>query len=232
MKKKIDVPKLILSGRKREYSLYTEDERRNVVIEYLFEGKSHRQLDQDVLGLDSSESRGYQAMGILHYIGLKNDFKGLFQECTVDEAIEIIEDANDEAYKLLLTILKGNDNQKSLFEYDIELETDNEFTSVEGGKRCIYTTRYERNPKLRREAINIHGTTCAVCGFDFYKRYGEIGKDYIEIHHIKPLFEISESIEVNPQTDLIPVCSNCHRMIHRKRNEVMSIEKLKACLKK
>ena len=70
MKKKIDVPKLILSGRKREYSLYTEDERRNVVIEYLFEGKSHRQLDQDVLGLDSSESRGYQAMGILHYIGL------------------------------------------------------------------------------------------------------------------------------------------------------------------
>lgn len=140
MKKKIDVPKLILSGRKREYSLYTEEERRNVVIEYLFEGKSHRQLDQDVLGLDSSESRGYQAMGILHYIGLKNDFKGLFQECTVDEAIEIIEDANDEAYKLLLTILKGNDNQKSLFEYDIELETDNEFTSVEGGKRCTYTT--------------------------------------------------------------------------------------------
>ena len=133
---------------------------------------------------------------------------------------------------MLLTILKGNDNQKSLFEYDIELETDNEFTSVEGGKRCIYTTRYERNPKLRREAINIHGTICAVCGFDFYKRYGEIGKDYIEIHHIKPLFEIGESIEMNPQTDLIPVCSNCHRMIHRKRNEVMSIEKLKACLKK
>ena len=97
---------------------------------------------------------------------------------------------------------------------------------AEGKKKKIYTTKYERNPKLRKKAIEIPGTKCEICGFDFEKTYGEVGKGFIEVHHINPLFEYAEEMEVNPKTDLICVCSNCHRMLHRRRDKVMDINDL------
>ena len=50
---------------------------------------------------------------------------------------------------------------------------------------------------------------------NFVERYGEIGKEFIEIHHLNPISETDGEHEVNPATDLIPLCSNCHSMIHR-----------------
>ena len=101
----------------------------------------------------------------------------------------------------------------------------------EGKKLGIYTTKYERNPQNRKQAIRIHGTKCMVCGFDFGVTYGKIGKDFIEVHHTKPLYSLNEEIIVNPETDLVCVCSNCHRMIHRKRNSIISVEELKDIIK-
>lgn len=97
----------------------------------------------------------------------------------------------------------------------------------EGATRSYYGKRYERNPKNRAKAIEIHGLNCKGCGFNFEKVYGERGKDFIEIHHVNPLSTIQEEVAINPETDLIPVCSNCHRMIHRKKDKVLSIEELK-----
>ena len=57
---------------------------------------------------------------------------------------------------------------------------------------------------------------CEVCGFDFSEMYGELGKDYIEAHHIKPISEMSEN-EKTDINDIVLLCSNCHSMIHRKR---------------
>jgi 5-methylcytosine-specific restriction enzyme A len=100
----------------------------------------------------------------------------------------------------------------------------------EGKIRKLYTTLYERNPKNRRDAIKIHGTVCQACGFDFEKTYGEIGKDYIEVHHIKPLSDGDGPVKVNAATDLICVCSNCHRMIHRRKDKVLSLKELQLLL--
>lgn len=97
----------------------------------------------------------------------------------------------------------------------------------EGKKKFIYTTKYERSPENRRKAIEYHGLSCATCGFNFSKVYGSLGADYIEIHHIKPLFSTEEEIIVDPFKDLIPLCSNCHRMVHRHKNEILSISELK-----
>lgn len=72
----------------------------------------------------------------------------------------------------------------------------------------------------RQECIKIHGCVCNICGFDFEKAYGKAGKDYIEVHHITPVGQLSsaEGYEgTDPQKDLIPVCSNCHSMLHRKK---------------
>lgn len=68
------------------------------------------------------------------------------------------------------------------------------------------------------------------CGFNFEQAYGDRGKDYIEVHHIRPLASNNEEVEVNPETDMIVVCANCHRIIHRKKNDILSLEALKKLL--
>lgn len=98
---------------------------------------------------------------------------------------------------------------------------------MEGGKRKYLTTRYERVPANRLTAIRIHGTTCQVCGFNFEEHYGELGKDYIEVHYLRPLSSLEEEVEVDPVHDLACLCANCHRMMHRTGDHVMTVEELK-----
>ncbi|MFQ8632396.1 MAG: HNH endonuclease [Intestinibacter bartlettii] len=107
------------------------------------------------------------------------------------------------------------------------LETIEIENRVEGKRKKIYTTKYERNPKNRKEAIKIHGTRCMVCDFDFEEVYGEFGKDFIEVHHTKPLYSLEDEVEINPEEDLVCLCSNCHRMIHRRRDKILTVEELK-----
>lgn len=104
------------------------------------------------------------------------------------------------------------------------IETENE---VEGKQKKIYTTKYERSYKNREKAIKIHGTRCMVCDFDFEEAYGELGKDFIEVHHTKPLYSLEDEVEINPEENLVCLCSNCHRMIHRRRDKILSVEELK-----
>ena len=54
---------------------------------------------------------------------------------------------------------------------------------------------------------------CQVCGTNFEKTYGDLGKAFIEVHHLYPVAQGER--QVNPIEDLIPLCSNCHSMIHR-----------------
>lgn len=96
----------------------------------------------------------------------------------------------------------------------------------EGKKVAYYTTRHERKAKNRRNAIRIHGKNCQGYGFDFEKIYGEIGKGFIEVHHTKPLYKEDSEIEINPNTDLICVCSNCHRIIHRRKDSIVTLKEL------
>ncbi len=112
-------------------------------------------------------------------------------------------------------------------ESSINDEVDSDFTSnfSEGKVRVTYSTIYERNPKLRKAALNIHGYDCKACGLNFEKRYGEYGKGFIHVHHIKPISKAGEG-SVNPKTDLIPVCPNCHAMIHKPKDKVLSIPEL------
>lgn len=102
----------------------------------------------------------------------------------------------------------------------------------EGAKRQITVNAYERNPEARKECIAHYGYKCQACGFDFEKIYGERGKGFIHVHHIVPLSKIGESYKVKPTKDLIPVCPNCHAMIHRDKENTLTVEKLKDILNK
>ena len=50
------------------------------------------------------------------------------------------------------------------------------------------------------------------------------------MHHVVPLSTVDEQVEVNPENDMIVVCSNCHRMIHRRRNVVLTLDELKSMI--
>lgn len=118
--------------------------------------------------------------------------------------------------------------QYETIQSDIELEVEQYYKVQKEGKAIqYYVKKYERNPKNRMKAIKIHGLTCFGCGFNFGEKYGELGKNFIEIHHIKPLSTLEEEVEIDPETDLVPLCANCHRMVHRKKDEVLSVEELK-----
>ncbi|MGY3190391.1 HNH endonuclease [Lysinibacillus sp. TE18511] len=92
--------------------------------------------------------------------------------------------------------------------------------------------KYERSLKNRAKAIEIHGTICKACGFNFNEYYGvELARHFIEIHHVVPLSELEEGKPIDPNTDLIPLCSNCHSMIHKKRDLTLSVDDLREIIK-
>ena len=97
---------------------------------------------------------------------------------------------------------------------------------LEGKQIKTVTNRYERNPIARKLCLDHYGYNCSVCNFNFYEVYGEIGKEFIHVHHLTEISQIGEQYMVNPVDDLRPVCANCHSMLHR-RKPAYSIEELK-----
>ncbi len=114
---------------------------------------------------------------------------------------------------------------------DIEAdELEDKGPQKEGAIKEYYGKRYERSPINRKKAIQIHGIACNVCGFNFEAVYGARGADYIDVHHVKQISTFTEEQYVDPQTDLITLCSNCHRMIHRKPNDILTVDQLKSII--
>lgn len=93
----------------------------------------------------------------------------------------------------------------------------------EGAKKQITVNAYERNKEAREKCIEYYKKInngiikCEICGFEFSEVYGEKFKEKIHIHHIKELSEIGEEYIVDPIKDLLPVCPNCHMILHSKR---------------
>ena len=104
-----------------------------------------------------------------------------------------------------------------------EVEDLSEFP--EGAKTRITVNRYERDRRNRKAAIAFHGIACLACNVRMAERYGEIADDFIHIHHTKSL---STGDEYTPdvKTDLIPLCPNCHAVVHLV-NPPMTLEELR-----
>lgn len=90
-------------------------------------------------------------------------------------------------------------------------------TSVIETRKYAYHRKIERNRTAARQAKKFHGTRCQACALDFGERYGDLGKGFIEAHHLRPIATLEEGIPVTYDlaTDFAVLCSNCHRMIHR-----------------
>ena len=101
----------------------------------------------------------------------------------------------------------------------------------EGALRRISVNSYERNPEARRKCLEHYGAICVICGFDFAKTYGSVGKGFIHVHHLKELSEVKKEYKVDPINDLRPICPNCHAIVHR-RKPVYSISEAQVFLQK
>lgn len=100
----------------------------------------------------------------------------------------------------------------------------------EGRRIEFYGTKYERDPRLRRSFLNSQPKPykCEVCGMDFESIYGDLGKDVIEVHHKRPLSIDGIEQEIQPTGEyLVCLCANCHRMIHKNQNTIMTVDELK-----
>lgn len=101
----------------------------------------------------------------------------------------------------------------------------------EGSKTSYFGTRYERRKDLRVKAIAIHGLDCKACGFNFEQAYGDHAKAFIHVHHVVPISDFGGQKAVNPETDLVTLCANCHAVVHRKRDMTLSLDELKSILR-
>ena len=164
-------------------------------------------------------------------VALRND---LSFDCLSDDPIFSLAELNQKYPEVRWTpqsggvLLNEEISLKLLEKCDIELvsKSSDDIKYIEGEKQIISIATYDRSAQARQECIKAWGYQCAVCGFDFGAVYGEYGKGYIEVHHLKPISEKDGEYEVSPIEDLRPVCANCHRMLHKSK-QTLSIEELK-----
>tara|TARA_R110002049_G_scaffold304419_1_gene499596 strand:+ start:642 stop:1175 length:534 start_codon:yes stop_codon:yes gene_type:complete len=104
-------------------------------------------------------------------------------------------------------------------------EVSNPEVYLEGATSVISVNAYERNPRARAACIDHYGYKCFICNFRFEKFYGDIGKEYIHVHHEVPLSEVKKEYVVDPIRDLKPLCPNCHAIVH-KTDPPMRVENL------
>ncbi|MEZ8547374.1 HNH endonuclease [Vibrio sp. T3Y01] len=101
----------------------------------------------------------------------------------------------------------------------------------EGALQTVKVNRFERNQKARDVCISHHGASCKVCDINFVQTYGNLGAGFIHVHHIVPISEICNEYEIDPVNDLVPVCPNCHAMLHRK-TPPLTVEQLREITRK
>lgn len=113
---------------------------------------------------------------------------------------------------------------RELYNSQDVLEIESGFAVKEGQTIYRLHKSKERNASLvkrkKNQILKKHGKLeCEVCQMDFEAKYGKLGAGFIECHHIIPLSEISDNTTTHLK-DLALVCSNCHRMLHRKGNNI------------
>lgn len=181
-------------------------------------------------------TRTMNSFGINYYLeqilnekgvnGLKTALRAFYQHIEYYEevsgaSVKKGREIYDKYYELV-----RNDFGETIFPN--EVETDRKY--FEGKTKQVIVNSYERNQLARQECIEHFGLNCQVCNFNFEEKFGELGQNFIHVHHLLDISIIGKEYSVNPKTDLIPVCPNCHAMLHKKK-PAFTISELKTLMK-
>lgn len=96
----------------------------------------------------------------------------------------------------------------------------------EGGVYEVSVEMRYRNQKLSKDAKKKFGYTCCICGFNSQRVYGDLGKDYIEVHHLEPLSRVKDKHSITIDKVAV-VCANCHRTLHSTGDEPLKLDILR-----
>lgn len=207
----------------REINLTNEWASRDLIVEYLHKNEGFSNLINNNVTKDESWIFGNMVDWFSASITRDNDLISDYKEEIVRRKVESINPKSGKkrkvwAYKILAfrTTEEVVGLNKSFFE---------------GSVSKVMVNRYERDAKARQKCIDYNGLDCKVCGTNFELLYGDLGRGFIHVHHKIELNSIGFGYEVNPIEDLVPVCANCHAMLH-KRKPAFTVEELREILKK
>lgn len=211
----------------------TADQIRKTYISYL-QMKRIRQPEAFVEILNTFICQFYDATfdGILSQLD-HNYYDRVRDKMAIDREMTALDKKNRLIYSFSLKMYSQflqSKEFKNLYKRKINIEGNGKRTKAtvpeapkyreetEGERKHILKERDVicRNPRLRQQCLNRYGYQCQCCGMDFAEMYGDkLGANFIEVHHLKPIstFEI-EGIPKDFVENLVPLCSNCHSMIH------------------
>jgi predicted HNH restriction endonuclease len=114
-----------------------------------------------------------------------------------------------------LLTLPGPIHSVTLVRLPTENDKRDETRLLKEGKAIqVSVNRFERNKTARELCLSKLGHVCIACDFDFGKKYGKIAQKFIHVHHIVPMSRVNKEYRVDPIHDLVPVCPNCHSVLH------------------
>lgn len=96
--------------------------------------------------------------------------------------------------------------------------------------RRVSVNRHEADGAAASVAIAHHGSSCHACGFDFEATYGPEGAALIHVHHAVPPSQLTGDYEIDPISDLVPLCPNCHHMAHQRHPTPYTVADLRAMI--
>ena len=96
-----------------------------------------------------------------------------------------------------------------------QIDEKRDLTAIEKKQYRLHF-RIERNSNISKKVKDFKGCTCEACDFNFVNKYGKLGEQFIEAHHVTPIANLGiGQFQINIETDFAVLCSNCHSMIHR-----------------
>jgi 5-methylcytosine-specific restriction protein A len=182
-------------------------------------GKLPKNFSNDPIALSAKADLG-QKYAASHAFGRTYSLNDIEEKVFSQDLFRMIE-----LYKKLVTE-NGYDTFEGL---DLGLKD----RTVKEKKRLALHYRMDRVGNVSKKVKNAKGYICEICNFDFLEFYGEIGKEYIEAHHLIPFekLSINEERELDVVNDFAVLCANCHRMIHR-QEDPSNLQALKATINK
>lgn len=143
-----------------------------------------------------------------------------------------LSDARVSPYFVNRAVAFFEDVARSLPSAKADDEANEVYPQVENRKRVVSHLQRERSRLLALERKQRDDYRCQVCGFCFERKYGrKLGHAFAEAHHVVPLSRLREGVRTRLE-DLLTVCSNCHRMLHRMKGERGDIARLKASIRR
>ena len=222
----MNIPLLDISSRGSEYKKYSDYERSLICKGWLFKGVEHRELDKKILGLDSLKSKGFQSMGVLHFLGLKKEFKSFFKSTSLDDAVSELKN-NYQDFSRVIALLNYEESLHDINEKDyLRVNASQKDAPSARRKRLqnnikktrkqrLYVDSYTRNPDVVAESLYLADGICQRCHSKAPFIRKSDGTLYLEVHHIIPLSEQDlheENLDI--LNNVMAICPNCHREIH------------------